>query len=247
MNQLENQIKSIARESGANLVGIASKQRLYDAPPSGNPDYLLPSTQSIISFAVTLDKSIARDFISKKNWLSHCEERKRMARSLYGISDRLVDFLKSEGFEALGVDINNSYRPEPGAKDVTEMSEFIPGFSHRYGAVAAGIGRQGPPEQQAPAKQKATPELINQLKNRDSSIRRSAAEKIGIMGDEKAVDSLIAVLKDDNRFVRQEAVRALGKIGGARALESLTQALVEEKDEFVKDSIKKAMERLQPK
>jgi hypothetical protein len=30
-------------------------------------------------------------------------------------------------------------------------------------------------------------------------------------------------------------------------LESLTQALVEEKDEFVKDSIKKAMERLQPK
>ena len=66
------------------------------------------------------------------------------------------------------------------------------------------------------------------------------------MGDEKTVDSLIIVLKDNNRFVRQEAVRALGKIGGTRALESLTQALVEEKDEFVKDSIKKAMERLQP-
>jgi HEAT repeat protein len=67
------------------------------------------------------------------------------------------------------------------------------------------------------------------------------------MGDEKAVDSLIAVLKDDNRFVRQEAVRALGKIGGARALEALTQALVEEEDGFVQDSIKKAVERLQPK
>jgi HEAT repeat protein len=66
------------------------------------------------------------------------------------------------------------------------------------------------------------------------------------MGDEKAVDSLITVLKDDNRFVRQEVVRALGKIGGARALEALTQALVEEKDEFVKDTIKKAIDRLQP-
>ena len=66
-----------------------------------------------------------------------------MARSLYNISDRLVDFLKSEDFEALGVDINNSYRPETGAKDVTEMTEFIPDFSHRYGAVAAGIGRLG--------------------------------------------------------------------------------------------------------
>lgn len=143
MSRLENQIKSIAGANGAKLVGIASKQRLYDAPPSGNPYYLLPSTQSIISFAVTLDKKIIRDFISKRDWLSHCEERKQVARSLYKIGDRLVDFLKSEGFEALGVDINNSYRPETGAKDITEMTEFIPDFSHRYGAVAAGIGRLG--------------------------------------------------------------------------------------------------------
>jgi HEAT repeat protein len=68
-----------------------------------------------------------------------------------------------------------------------------------------------------------------------------------MMRDEKAVDSLITLLKDRDRFVRQEAVRALGKIGGVRALEALTQALGEEKDEFVKDSIKKAIERLQPK
>ena len=101
--------------------------------------------------------------------------------------------------------------------------------------------KQAPPGKQAP------PELINKLKNRDSTIRRNAADALGVMGDEKAVDSLIAVLKDDNRFVRQEAVRALGKIGGARALEALTQALVEEEDEFVKDSMKKAVERLQPK
>ncbi len=108
-------------------------------------------------------------------------------------------------------------------------------------------GPQGPPERQVLARQKAPPELINKLKDRDSNIRQNAAETIGVMGDEEAVDSLIAVLKDNNRFVRQEAVRALGKIGNARALESLTQALVEEKDEFVKDSIKKAIERLQPK
>jgi epoxyqueuosine reductase QueG len=140
---LEHQIKTIAKESGASLVGIASKERLYDAPQSANPDYLLPSTQSIISFAVTLDKKIIRDFMSKKDWLSHCEERKQLARLLYGIGDCLVDFLKNKGFEAICVDLNNNYRHEPGAKDVTEMTEFIPEFSHRYGAVAAGIGRLG--------------------------------------------------------------------------------------------------------
>jgi epoxyqueuosine reductase QueG len=140
---IENHIKSIAREKGAALIGIASRQRLSDAPPSGNPDYLLPSTRSVIWFAVTLNKTIIRDFISKKDWFSHCAERKQLARSLYGISDSLVDFLQSKGFEAVGVDINNNYRPEPGAGDVTEMTEFIPEFSHRYGAVAAGIGRLG--------------------------------------------------------------------------------------------------------
>jgi len=103
----------------------------------------LASARSIISFAVTLDRKISRDFLSKKDWLSHCEERKQLARSLYGIADSLVDFLKSEGFDAIGVDINNNYRPESGAGDVTEMTEFIPEFSHRYGAVAAGIGRLG--------------------------------------------------------------------------------------------------------
>jgi len=88
-------------------------------------------------------------------------------------------------------------------------------------------------------------ELIKELKHKDTSVRRNAAETLGMMGDEKAVDSLISVLKDRNRFVRQEVVAALGKIGGARLVEPLTQALKEEKDEFVKDFIKKVLEKVQ--
>jgi ferredoxin len=143
MSYLENKIKGIARENGAALIGIASKERLYDSPPSGNPDFLLPSARSIISFALPLNKKIIRDFISKKDWLSHNEERKQLARSLYNIGDCISDFLKGQGFAAQVVDINNTYRPEQGASDITEMTEFIPDFSHRYGAVAAGIGRLG--------------------------------------------------------------------------------------------------------
>ena len=67
---------------------------------------------------------------------------------------------------------------------------------------------------------------------------------LGVIVDEKAVDSLITVLKDKNRFVRQEAIAALGKIGGERVVGPLTQALGEEKDEFVQDSIKKVLEKL---
>jgi HEAT repeat protein len=90
-------------------------------------------------------------------------------------------------------------------------------------------------------------ELTKQLGNKDSSIRRSAAELLGLTANETAVDALIPVFKDNNRFVRQEAVLALGKIGGSRSVEYLTQALGTESDEFVKDSIRKALEKLQSK
>jgi len=90
-------------------------------------------------------------------------------------------------------------------------------------------------------------EITKQLENKDSGIRRSAAELLGSTADETAIDALIPLLKDKNRFVRQEAVLALKKIGGSRAVEHLTQALNTEKNEFVIDFIRMALERLQSK
>ena len=90
-------------------------------------------------------------------------------------------------------------------------------------------------------------ELTRKLGDKDSSIRRSAIEVLGLMRDERAVDLLIPVLKDRNRFVRQEVILALGKIGGSRSMEYLTEALNTENDEFVKDFIVKALEKLQDK
>ena len=89
--------------------------------------------------------------------------------------------------------------------------------------------------------------LTKQLGERDSGMRRSAAELLGSTEDETVIDALVPVLKDKNRFVRQEAVLALKKIGGSRAVEHLTQALNTEKNEFVRDFIKMSLERLQSK
>ena len=145
--ELSSQVKAIALESGAALVGIAPAERLAAAPPSAHPDYLLPSTQSIISFVIPLDRKIIRDFLSKKDWLTHGTDHKRIYRELYTISDRLVDFLKGKGFKAIRPDMNNVYRPEGGSSqqttDMANMVDMVPDFSHRYGAVAAGLGRLG--------------------------------------------------------------------------------------------------------
>lgn len=143
MSHLEDKIKSIARENGAVAVGISSRERLNDAPPSGDAGYVLPETRSVISFAVPLDRKTSRDFLGKKDWRSHCEERKLIVQTVYEIMDRITEFLKDEGHEAKQIEVNNNYRPESGAADVTEMTEFLPVFSHRYAAVASGVGRLG--------------------------------------------------------------------------------------------------------
>lgn len=143
MGSIETRMKSLAMGLGANLFGITTTEILTDGPPSANPRYLLPSANSVISFALSLDRNIAQDFISKKSWRPHCENRKTIAQKLYLIGDMLVERLRSEGYEAVNVELNNNYRPEKDAADITEMTEFHPDFSHRYAALAAGIGRLG--------------------------------------------------------------------------------------------------------
>jgi len=143
MARLEVRLKSLAARLGADLVGITTREVLADGPPSADPCYLLPSAHAVIAFAVALDRDAVQDFISKKRWRPHCDNRKAVVQGLYRIGDALVDQLRAEGHEALNVDINNNYRPEDGAADVTEMTEFHPEFAHRYAALAAGIGRLG--------------------------------------------------------------------------------------------------------
>ncbi|MFY9943539.1 MAG: hypothetical protein WAK57_15285 [Desulfobacterales bacterium] len=143
MRPAETKLKSLTLSLGADLVGVTSWEMLADGPPSADPRYLLPSANSVISFAVSLNRDTAKDFIGKKSWRPHCDNRKAVAQTLYKIGDALVEKLRLEGFQAVNVELNNNYRPEEAVADVTEMTEFHPDFSHRYGALAAGIGRLG--------------------------------------------------------------------------------------------------------
>jgi epoxyqueuosine reductase len=143
MGSTEAKLKSLAVSLGADLVGITTRDLLADGPPSADPRYLLASANSVISFALSLDRDIVQNFISKKRWRPHCDNRKAIAQTLYTIGDTLAEQLRSEGYEAVNVDLNNTYRPEKNAADVTEMTAFHPDFSHRYAALASGIGRLG--------------------------------------------------------------------------------------------------------
>ncbi len=143
VDKIKSEIHSIALDNGAALVGIGSRDRLDGAPRSVDPNYLLPSTKSIISFAIPLDRLVIRNFLSKREWLAHGANRKTIYQKLYRITNCITGLLEGQGFETKGVEANSVYRPEPGGTDAINRVRMVPDFSHRYAAVACGLGWLG--------------------------------------------------------------------------------------------------------
>ena len=136
MGILEQKIKDFVKEQGVDLVGLAGPERL-DGPPSTDVTYTLKGAKSIVSLALPMDVEAIYDFLSKKCQAGHNTDQLINNLKLHQIGTRVAGFLQSQGFRARAVPSNNSYRrsPDPWAT--------LPSFSHRLGAMAAGIGAQG--------------------------------------------------------------------------------------------------------
>ncbi len=66
-------------------------------------------------------------------------------------------------------------------------------------------------------------------KARDQNLRTTAAEALGVIGNQKTtVPALIQALKDDYPDVRRAAANSLAKLGGSRAVPALKVALTEQ-------------------
>jgi len=85
MTGLKQEITSIAREMGIDKVGFTSRERLRDAPPSGDLPYILPTAKSAISLTVALDKAAIRAYLAKENQMRHVNDH-NMSYITLGIS-----------------------------------------------------------------------------------------------------------------------------------------------------------------
>ena len=172
---MEEHIKQTAKGTGADLVGITSKDRLL-ADKCSDPTYYLPTAESVIGFAVALDKNIVRDFLGKKNVTAQ-EKMSSLEGETYHkleeIGEAIKEFLESKGYEAVNCEVNMDYRRvrrKRANQNIDQLKQLIeliernpddplveliksrdtffdqdltPYISHRYVAVACGIGRLG--------------------------------------------------------------------------------------------------------
>ena len=106
---MEDEIKRIALDAGADLVGICSANSIKDKDFS-DPNFLLPGAQSVISIAIGFDDEKVRKFISKEDRMPLSIEEGEVTKSLKRVGEKIKIFLEEKGFRAYNCDVNFNYR-----------------------------------------------------------------------------------------------------------------------------------------
>lgn len=136
MQSNEEKIKEFARKAGIGLIGIAGEGR-FDGPPSLDPTYTLKGARAIVSVVLPMNVPAIYDFLSKKSHGPHNLEQLKSCQRMHRISRELADYIGSLGYKAVAVPPNNTYRRS------LDPFSTRPSFSHRFGAVVAGLGTFG--------------------------------------------------------------------------------------------------------
>jgi ferredoxin len=134
--RLEQKIKDFAYSQGVDVVGIAGPERL-DGPPSLDSTYTMKGARSIISLILPMDVQAIYDFLGKKSPVPHWLDQLKKNQQMHRTCDFLAGYIRSLGYNAEAVPPNSSYRRHP------YIYAVLPSFSHRFGAIMAGIAGQG--------------------------------------------------------------------------------------------------------
>jgi len=132
--RLKEEITSIARQMGIDKIGFTTKERLQDAPPSADLEYLLPGAKSAISLCIAFDKAVIRPYLSKQDMWAHNTNHKAAYFKLKLVKQTIQRLLQERGYQAVSPLVNDEYRP--GQPPLA----MIPPISDKYVAIASGLG-----------------------------------------------------------------------------------------------------------
>jgi ferredoxin len=135
--ELTEAVKRIALGKGVAKVGVAGLENLA-GPPEADPRAVLPRATAVVSFLVVEPEDAIIKYLSKEDpepYRDHFYENiQLLGRACLAVSEAL----RSRGFRAVPLSPNGVY---------TEGSNVVQGlkppFSHRYAAVASGLGAIG--------------------------------------------------------------------------------------------------------
>ena len=143
MNSLTEDLKKLALDEGADLVGVASMDRFQAAPEMTHPAGILPDAKAVVVIGIKYpDAAIDRwgKPPAESMFFYQSVQLYMTTTVMPMIQFRIYRFLEKAGYLALPVAPSGFFR----YRDYKEMKGgFIADFSHRHAAVAAGLGEFG--------------------------------------------------------------------------------------------------------
>jgi epoxyqueuosine reductase QueG len=134
MKRIEsNEVKTVAREMGADLVGIASGECVEITPTRRGPSNVLPEASSVVVFA----KRMLRGSIESPREEVVTNQNLTLYQELDRISYTLGCFFEERGYRAATIP---AYSP---VQMTSETKGFVGVVSLRHVALAAGLGTLG--------------------------------------------------------------------------------------------------------
>ncbi|MBK5093647.1 MAG: epoxyqueuosine reductase, partial [Actinobacteria bacterium] len=135
--ELTQVIKRLALETGVAKVGVAGLENLA-GPPEADPRPLLPETTAVVSFLVFEPEDAIMRYLSKEDPEPYHDHFYENIQLVGRVGLAIAEYLRSCGFRALPLSPNGVY-----AEGSNVIQGLKPPFSHRYAAVAAGLGAFG--------------------------------------------------------------------------------------------------------
>jgi epoxyqueuosine reductase QueG len=133
---IKDEVKKIAADFGIDKIGFGSVERLTGIP-SADPSYLLPDAATVISLVGVNDRDAIRAYLAKEDQVAYAADMTETYKRLFRTGRAIANYLSEKGHTSVNVVPNFSYR------ESKEPYDMVPDFSHRYSAVAAGVGLMG--------------------------------------------------------------------------------------------------------
>jgi ferredoxin len=127
-------VKSLAKDLGIDLIGVAPSERFKEAPPSARPEAILPAARSVLSMAIRMNKTIQNVHLAHNTYDPFSRfGHTLLAYKMDSIANEVANFLEDNGYSACPIPADSDLLPA-----LTQ-----PLISHRHAAVAAGLGYIG--------------------------------------------------------------------------------------------------------
>lgn len=126
---LTAKVKSFARSSGADLIGIAQAKSLSKAPNGHRPKDILKGAKSVVVMAVRLLDSCLEGAPSREYSINYAVVNRELNRIAYQVAKLLED----QGFRAVQIPASPPY----------DLEKMMGDLSHRHAGRLAGLGVLG--------------------------------------------------------------------------------------------------------